>query len=167
MPLAESLAGLRELRIVVQQLSRGQRHRWCTRDLTIFIACFAPLSSAFDLITFQLLQHLHAPGATSHQMMFQAGWFTESLLTQVLAVLVIRTGRVPLLQSLPAAAVGFACLGGGALAISLPFTPAGTWLGLAPVPFTTLAVLLLTVAAYLTALQAAKVAYHRATGRWL
>ena len=100
-------------------------------------------------------------------MMFQAGWFTESLLTQILAVLVIRTGRVPLLQSRPAAAVGFACLGGGTLAVALPFTPAGTWLGLAPVPFTTLAVLLLTVAAYLTALQATKVAYHRATGRWL
>ena len=147
------------------QLTRP--HRWSTRDLTIFIACFAPLSSAFDLITFQLLQHLHAPGTASHQMVFQAGWFTESLLSQVLAVLVIRTGRVPLLQSRPAAAVGFACLGGGALAIALPFTPAGTWLGLAPVPFTTLAVLLLTVAAYLTALQAAKVAYHLATGRWL
>jgi len=137
-----------------------------TRDLTIFIACFAPLSSAFDLITFQLLQHLHA-GTTSHQMMFHAGWFTESLLTQILAVLIIRTERFPLLQSRPAAAVGLACLAGCALAIALPYTPAGTWLGLAPLPPATLTLLLLTVATYLTALQAAKIAYHRTIGRWL
>ena len=147
------------------QLTRP--HRWSARDLTCFIACFAPLSSAFDLITFQLLQHLHTAGTISHQMMFHAGWFTESLLTQILAVLVIRTGRVPLLQSRPAAAVSLACLAGCGLAIALPYTPAGTWLGLAPVPPATLALLLLTTAAYLTALQAAKTAYHRATGRWL
>jgi Mg2+-importing ATPase len=85
------------------QLTRP--HRWSTRDLTIFITCFAPLSSAFDLITFQLLQHTHT-GITSHQMLFHAGWFTESLLTQILAVLIIRTERFPLLQSRPAAAVG-------------------------------------------------------------
>ena len=94
----------------------------------------APLSSAFDLITFQLLQHLHTAGTISHQMMFHAGWFTESLLTQILAVLVIRTGRVPLPQSRPAAAVSLACLAGCGLAIALPYTPVGTWLGLAPVP---------------------------------
>ena len=154
----------------VSRAARNARpHRWSARDLTVFIACFAPLSSAFDLITFAFLQHLHAPGigTASHQMLFHTGWFAESLLTLILAVLVTRTGRVPLLQSRPAAAVGFACLGGGALVISLPFTPAGTWLGLAPVPFTTLAVVLLTVTAYLAALQAAKAAYQRATGRWL
>ena len=148
-----------------EQLTRP--HRWSGRDLTIFIACFAPLSSAFDLVTFALLQHLPAAGAASHQMLFHAGWFTESLLTQTLAVLVIRTGRIPLLHSRPAAAVGLACLAGTALALSLPYTPAGTWLGLAPLPPTALAVVFLIVTAYLTALQAAKIAYQRATGRWL
>ena len=148
-----------------EQLARP--HRWSARDLTIFIACFAPLSSAFDLVTFALLQHLPAASAASHQMLFHAGWFTESLLTQILAVLVIRTERFPLLQSRPAAAVGLACLAGGALALSLPYTPAGTWLGLAPLPPTTLTLLLLTVITYLTALQAAKIAYHRIIGRWL
>ena len=149
------------------QLTRP--HRWSARDLTVFIACFAPLSSAFDLITFAFLQHLHTLGTStaSHQMLFHAGWFTESLLTQILAVLVIRTGRVPLLHNRPAAALGLACLAGCATAVALPYTPAGTWLGLAPLPPTPLAVVLLTVAAYLTALQAAKAAYQRATGRWL
>ena len=92
------------------QLTRP--HRWSARDLTVFIACFAPLSSAFDLITFAFLQHLHTLGTStaSHQMLFHACWFTESLLTQILAVLVIRTGRVPLLHNRPAAALGLACL---------------------------------------------------------
>ena len=148
-----------------EQLTRP--HRWSAHDLAIFIACFAPLSSAFDLVTFALLQHLPAASAASHQMLFHTGWFTESLLTQILAVLVIRTERIPLLHSRPAAAVGLACLAGGALALCLPYTPAGTWLGLAPLPPTTLTLLLLTVATYLTALQAAKIAYHRTIGRWL
>ena len=77
------------------------------------------------------------------------------------------TGNPQIRRSALTCTVGLACLAGGALALSLPYTPAGTWLGLAPILLTTLTLLLLTVATYLTALQAAKIAYHRTTGRWL
>jgi P-type Mg2+ transporter len=148
-----------------EQLRRP--HRWSTRDLTTFIACFAPISSAFDLVTFWLLQHLSTASAGSQQVLFHTGWFIEGLLTQILAVLVIRTGRIPVLHSRPAATVGIAAAGGCALALVLPTTSAGARLGLQPLPVDLLGALLLTVVAYLATAQTAKAAYRRVTGRWL
>jgi Mg2+-importing ATPase len=147
-----------------EQLRRP--HRWSARDLTRFIACLAPISSAFDLITFWLLQHVtHAD--VNHQALFHTGWFIESLLTQILAVLVIRTGRVPLPRSRPAAAVALAALASCAAALLLPYTNPGAWLGLHPLPPPLLGALALTVIVYIATLQTAKLAYRRLTSRWL
>jgi P-type Mg2+ transporter len=148
-----------------EQLARP--HRWSARDLTLFIACFAPISSAFDLVTFWLLQHLSIATGAGHQVLFHTGWFIESLLTQVLAVLVIRTGRLPLVGSRPAAAVTSAALAGCGLAVLLPVTSAGARLGLTTTPLLLIGTLLLTVIGYLVTLQTAKFAYRRVTGRWL
>jgi Mg2+-importing ATPase len=139
-------------------------HRWSSRDLVGFIACFAPLSSAFDLATFWLLRHAWASGGPT---LFHTGWFIEGLLSQVLAVLVIRTGRLPLVRSRPAAAVLLATVAAATLAIALPYTVWGAWLGLRPPAGVLLAQLLLIVAGYLAALHATKLAYRRLTGRWL
>lgn len=79
-----------------------------------FMWVFGPLSSLFDFATFfALFGLLHL---TVGQ--FQAGWFIESIATQVLVIWVLRTRRIPLLQSRPnafvalttLAAVGVACL---------------------------------------------------------
>ena len=137
---------LAQLALPLDRADPGQLdrpHRWSARDLTVFIACLAPLSSAFDLITFAFLQHLPATGPASHQILFHTGWFTESLLTQLLAVLVIRTSGMPSPHSRPAPAVSLAALAGCAAALALPYTPAGTWLGLAPLPPAVLAAILL------------------------
>jgi Mg2+-importing ATPase len=148
-----------------EQLRRP--HRWSARDLTGFIACFALISSAFDLVTFWLLQHLDSPGTTHHEALFHTGWFVESLLTQILAVLVIRTSRTPGLRGRPATAVTLAAAAGCTLAVLLPYTAAGSWLGLRPMPIGLLSALTLTVIGYLASLQAAKLAYRHLTGRWL
>ncbi len=145
-----------------EQLARP--HRWDTRDMVCFIACFAPLSSAFDLATFWLLRHAWASGGPT---LFHAGWFIEGLLSQVLAVLVIRTGRLPLVGSRPAARVLLATLAAGALAVALPYTTWGASLGLPAPAGVLLAQLLLIVAGYLVALQITKTLYRRMTGRWL
>jgi Mg2+-importing ATPase len=160
---------LAQLTLPLDNVDREQLispHRWSTRDLLRFSACFAPLSSAFDLATFGLLWHFWLRFGGS-QALFQTGWFVEGLLTQVLAVLVIRTGRVPLLRSRPAAAVALATAACAVLALRLPYTVWGAALGLQPVPGLLLGLLLLIVAVYLGALQTLKIAYKRLTGRWL
>jgi Mg2+-importing ATPase len=141
-------------------------HRWNSRDLLRFAGFFAPLSSAFDLATFWLLW-LFWSRVGGTQAVFHTGWFVEGLLTQVLAVLVIRTGRVPLLGSRPALPVALAAMAGASLALALPHTTWGAGLGLQPLPAPLLGLLLLVVTGYLGTLQTAKVVYQRLTGRWL
>lgn len=73
-------------------------HRLSIADLKKFMWSYGLLSSVFDFITFgTLLFIFHAD-----EGMFQAGWFLESILTQVLVVYVIRTRFVPFIDSRPA-----------------------------------------------------------------
>ncbi|MEV6927599.1 magnesium-translocating P-type ATPase [Dactylosporangium sp. NPDC051485] len=144
-----------------------QPHRWNTRDLLRFAACFASLSSLFDLVTFWLLRHAWSVTGSGGEALFHTGWFIESLLTQVLAVLVIRTAGLPLVRSRPARPVALAALAGCCLVVALPYTALGGWLGLPQPPAAMLGALLLIVAGYLVTVHAAKIAYQKVFGRWL
>jgi Mg2+-importing ATPase len=66
--------------------------------------------------------------------LFQTGWFVESLLTQTLIIHIIRTAKIPFLQSRASAALAatsvIICVAG----IALPFTPAGRALKFTPLP---------------------------------
>ena len=117
------------------------------------------MSSLFDVATFTLLGHLIGTSTPAGQTAFRTGWFTESLLTQILAVQVIRTGRVPLLHSRPAKPVALTALAGCTLAVVLPATGVGASLGLTPARSLMLAGIAIIVAAYLLALQAGKMIY--------
>ncbi|MCW2643461.1 MAG: magnesium-transporting ATPase [Dactylosporangium sp.] len=152
-------------RVDPDQLRKPQR--WSTRDLLGFIACFAPLSSLFDLATFWLLGHLLSVDGTSGQALFHTCWFIENLLTQILAVQVIRTARVPLRHSRTTAPVALAAFAACGIAILLPYTPAAPRLGFQAPPLVLLAILAITATGYLAALQHVKVAYPRLTGRSL
>ncbi len=71
--------------------------RWDIGNLTRFVLCIGPISSIFDYATFGLM--IWGFGAWSDPGLFQAGWFVESLLTQTLIIHIIRTARVPFVQS--------------------------------------------------------------------
>jgi Mg2+-importing ATPase len=79
------------------------------------------------------------------QSLFQTGWFVESLMTQTLIVHIIRTAKIPFLQSRPSLVMALVTLGVMAIGIMIPFTPIGSALGMVPLPglyFTWLAVIL-------------------------
>ncbi len=71
--------------------------RWDIANLTRFVLFIGPISSIFDYATFGLM--LFAFNAWTDPGLFQAGWFVESLLTQTLIIHIIRTARIPFLQS--------------------------------------------------------------------
>jgi Mg2+-importing ATPase len=73
--------------------------RWNPDDLGRFMIWFGPVSSVFDLVTFALLWFVFHANNPDAQTMFQSGWFVEGLLSQTLIVHMIRTRRVPFLQS--------------------------------------------------------------------
>ena len=66
--------------------------------------------------------------------LFQTGWFVESLLTQTLIIHIIRTAKVPFLESRASGAVIATSLVIAAVGIVLPFTPIGATLGFVPLP---------------------------------
>src|SRR6185437_12447244 len=88
--------------------------------------------------------------------LFQTGWFVESLLTQTLVIHIIRTARVPFVESRASAALmattAFICAAG----IALPFTPVGPALGFTPLPAAYWPILLALVLGYTVLAQLAK-----------
>ena len=69
---------------------------WCRRSAR-FMFFIGPISSLFDYATFFTM--LYVFGAWDRPELFQSGWFVESLLSQTLIVHVLRTGRIPFIQS--------------------------------------------------------------------
>jgi Mg2+-importing ATPase len=99
----------------------------------------------FDYLTFGIL--LLALGVNEH--VFQTGWFVESLFTQVLVVLVIRTRLSPFWQSRPSRPLLGAIGGALAAAVIIPLSPLGPTLGFAPLPPAFWLLLVVLVSAYL------------------
>ena len=72
---------------------------WSTEEIRHFILRIGPISSIFDYATFFLMWYVFGCWDASRASLFQTGWFVESLMTQTLIIHVIRTNRVPFLQS--------------------------------------------------------------------
>jgi Mg2+-importing ATPase len=108
--------------------------QWDIGAIARFMLIMGPLSSVFDYATFFCL--LHAFGGWSAPGVFQTGWFLESLLSQTLVVHVIRTGRIPFLQSRPSTALLLSTLAICAIGVWLPYSGFGHAWGFTPLPVT-------------------------------
>ena len=121
---------------------RVQRPRvWDIRELTRFIVFIGPCSSLFDYSTYLVMLYVFrcwnvsTPAAAAHsQSLFQTGWFVESLLTQTLIIHVIRTNKIPFLQSQPSWPLMVTSGIIMAIGIAIPFTHLGTYLGFTAPP---------------------------------
>jgi Mg2+-importing ATPase len=150
-----------------------QRPRpWNIRALTRFILFIGPCSSIFDYTTYFVMLYLFGcwdtstPAAAAHSAsLFQTGWFVESLLTQTLIIHIIRTNRIPFLQSRAARPVLGMGLLISALGVGLSFSRAGGALGFTALPRTYWPLLALTLACYLALTQGVKMWLLRR--RWI
>ncbi len=77
--------------------------KWLVGDIGRFMLFIGPVSSVFDLTTFALMWYVFGANTREHEALFQSGWFIEGLLSQTLIIHMIRTARVPFLQSWAAA----------------------------------------------------------------
>ena len=145
---------------------------WDMRELTRFILFIGPCSSIFDCTTYLVMLHVFRCAdvstpekAAASASLFQTGWFVESLLTQTLIVHVIRTNRIPFLQSRPswALAVTSACV--MAIGVAIPFTWLGRYLGFSVPPAAYWPFLAITLLGYVLLTQAVK--HWLIATRWL
>ena len=139
---------------------------WDLASMRRFMLVFGLLSSVFDLLAFALLLHVfHAP-----QTLFQGAWFVVSLLTELAALLVLRT-QGACWGSRPAPLLVWATVAVAALAWLVPaIEPVATLMGLAPMPPALAASMLALVAAYVVCTEAVKRWFfrsrpHRASAR--
>ena len=106
--------------------------RWDIGNITKFMLFLGPISSIFDYATYATL--LLVFNAWTNPPLFQTGWFVESLLTQTLIIHIIRTARIPFLQSRASNSLILTTIlvaGTGAL---LPYSPLGPTLGFVHLP---------------------------------
>ena len=141
--------------------------KWDAGDIGRFMAWIGPTSSVFDITTFLLLWFWFGANSPAHQAFFQSGWFVESLLTQTLVVHMIRTRRIPFVQSAASAPVLGLTTAIIAIGLALPYTALGRHLGMVELPLEYFGWLAATVVAYCALTQLVKMIYMRRFGRWL
>jgi Mg2+-importing ATPase len=106
--------------------------KWDIGNLTRFVLFIGPISSIFDYLTFGIM--IYVFGAWDKPALFQAGWFVESLLTQTLIIHIIRTARIPFLESRASTPLIVTTIAIVAIGGAIPYTPIGTMLGFVPLP---------------------------------
>ena len=107
--------------------------RWDISNIFKFMVFIGPISSIFDYATYGMM--LFVFGAWTNPSLFQTGWFVESLLTQTLIIHIIRTAKIPFIESRASAALITTTIIICAVGIMLPFTWAGSALGFTPLPW--------------------------------
>jgi Mg2+-importing ATPase len=138
-----------------EQVSRPRP--WDIGEIKRFIFFIGPISSIFDYSTFFVMLWVFKCWDPSRASVFQTGWFVESLMTQTLIIHVIRTNRIPFLQSrasFPLTITTFSIMAFGAW---LPYSPLASSLGLAHLPGLYWPILMVTLLCYVGLTQLTKV----------
>ena len=136
---------------------------WDIKQLTRFIVFIGPCSSIFDYTTYFMMLYVFncwntsTPEAAARSAsLFQTGWFVESLLTQTLIIHIIRTNKIPFLQSRsswPLMVMSICIMVTG---IAIPFTRLGSYLGFTALPPLYWPLLALTLLCYVVLTQLVK-----------
>ena len=123
------------------------RH-WDMKFIRNFMLVVGPVSSIFDFLTFYIMLAVFHAG----EALFHTGWFIESMATQVLVIFIIRTSKNPF-KSRPSPWLIACSLTVVAVAVLLPFTPAGAYLGFVAPPAFFFLILTTILIAYLLAVE--------------
>ncbi len=156
---------------------------WDSSDISRFMIWIGPISSIFDITTYMLMWYFitHLDWVASFGVtipdgmsladytaaLFQSGWFIEGLLSQTLIVHMIRTRKIPFIQSRaswPVMIMTFSIIGIG---MCVPFTSFGASIGMVHLPPIYFLWLWITLLSYCILTQFLKVCYIRAFSRWL
>ena len=130
--------------------------RWDMRFIGRFMIEFGAMSSAFDFLTFGVLLWLfHATPE-----LFRTGWFVESLLTELVIALVVRTRR-PFFRSRPGNVLSISTLALIGVAFAIPYLPYAEVLGFVPMPLSLVPTLAAITALYVLATELMKTWFYR------
>lgn len=112
----------------------SQPRKWELGNIARYIFTIGPISSIFDYVTFALMWFVFKCNTPEHASLFQTAWFVESLLSQTLIVHVIRTGKIPFIQSKPSTPLLVTTLAISIFAAYLPYSNFASKLQMIPLP---------------------------------
>lgn len=141
--------------------------KWDASDLKRFMVFIGPISSIFDIACFLIMWFVFGCVSPDHQAMFQSGWFIVGLLTQTLIVHMIRTRKIPFIQSRASWPVLIATAVIMLLGMVIPFTRFGTYLGFVSLPASYFLWLIGILLCYCGLTQLVKVWYIKRFGKWM
>jgi len=156
--------------------------KWDASSIGKFMWWIGPTSSVFDITTYALLYFVICPavvgGLQFHQLsepsvqalfiaVFHAGWFVESMWTQTLVIHMIRTPKIPFIQSRASAPLTLLTFAGIAVLTAIPFTNFGASIGLAALPGVFFLWLALTVVLYMALVTVFKMIFIKRYGELL
>jgi Mg2+-importing ATPase len=130
---------------------------WNIGEIKRFILFIGPISSIFDYTTFFVMLYIFNCWDPSRAPLFQTGWFVESLMTQTLIIHVIRTNKIPFLQSRASWALTATTVSIMAFGMWLPYSPLASALGFTHLPRMYWPILMLTLLGYVGLTQIIKV----------
>lgn len=141
--------------------------KWEIGEIRRFILFIGPISSIFDYLTYFLMMFVFKTtlaGPTFSPELFHTGWFVESLFTQTLIIHVIRTNKIPFIQSRASRAMIISSLIIVGIGAYLPYSPLAGALGLAPLPPVYWLYLLGMLIAYVVLTQFVKTWFYKRFG---
>ena len=141
--------------------------KWNAKGVERFMYWFGPVSSFFDILTFVVLYWIFKANSAETQGIFQTGWFMVGLLTQTLIVHLIRTAKIPFVQSKAAKPVVLSTLAVCLLGIIIPYTPLGVGLDMVSMPVLFIPWLFGIILLYAVAVQLVKKVYIKRYGTWI
>lgn len=145
--------------------------KWEAGNIKRFMIWLGPTSSVFDMTTYALMWLVFGAGAAYHlngggQSIMNSGWFIEGLVSQTLVVHMLRTGKIPFLQSTAALPVLLSTSLAILVACWLPFSPLASALGFVSLDHSYWPWLIATMVGYMLLTQAVKTLYIRRYGQW-
>ncbi len=145
--------------------------QWTPAGIKRFMVCIGPISSIFDITTFTAMwfffQATNLGNDLNGDALFQTGWFVESLVTQTLIVHIIRTEKIPFVQSRASPSVVMLTLAVIAAGCVIPFTPLARTVHMTALPPMYWLLLTLTTVGYCVLTQIGKRLYIRKFREWM
>nr|WP_272947684.1 magnesium-translocating P-type ATPase [Carnobacterium divergens] len=141
--------------------------KWNTGNLMKFTLSIGPISSIFDILTFLLMYFVFHANTVGNQALFHSGWFVIGLITQTVVVHIIRTKKIPFIQSMASIPVTISTICVIAIAILIPDTALGGFFDFVPLPMAYWKWMVLIVLAYGVAVQLVKTIYIKINKEWL
>ena len=152
---------------------------WSANSITRFMAWIGPISSIFDVLTYLALYFIIVPMITvsSYQAgteqaetfitLFQTGWFVESMWTQTMVIYMLRSPKLPFVQSRPALSVIVTTMAAALFVTSLPYSLFASVLKTAPLNGTYFLFLFLIIVLYMVSVTLVKHLYIKRYREWL